>query len=867
MTVARGTNHWWQNWPKTHAYIARTIFFPTNVDEIVEAVTTAESMFTPVRAVGGGWSFTEASLPGGVVTNRPDFNAVDSMTGLLPLAEGFPPDGQTSIASLQANNPNLIGYDKKNNRVVGGAAANVTPLEALLLGAQPQPVGIIDTSSLKSTLPLADILSRAGAASIAPGTGRHFFHVEAGIRMDALETLLDMQSPRLQLGASGGNPGATLAGTLSTATHGAEFNQDLLVDRVRAIHLVGPGGQQWWIEGDRPVASRAKLQTKYPGIRVIAGSGRVGGLRPQDWLNAAVVSMGSIGVIYSVVIEVPALGGFEQTTQQTTWISFLGHVGAVLPGAPSAQQVLTILRNPSDPLFAQANKMIASALKAEPPFVGMFNGGIIGANENFYADLAFNPNPLVTQNRDASPSDRDIWIVNRRNQPIPFDPQPPTKSGLMDSVNAIFSRLKRAFGGNVAALVFRLQQIYSIVDPLHVDIPLPHADIAPVHADVSGRIDINPHVDITERVNTTPHIDTPAAHVDVGQHVDVGPHVDTGFGFHADISAHADISPHVDVSPHLDIAQHIDVAPHVDVAQHIDVAPHVDVASPHIDLSPGNINIMLTGLLLSAINPLLPVLNALFGWFQDAADVLGSIVLLPFDLAKIVEIINRITGANDTLDVALGELTGPIADANALDIAQPMLTGLLEAVLGTANSSLGISIGTSVGAIGFPDSGLLGAGLEIAMPVETAFGFMQTRILDKMQNPKAPLFGYISVRLCPQTTSLMGMQQWPTSVMIEVVGFGDSFGKAFMRQLQSDAVAFVAKGNDAMLHWGLENDQVTAGLLNQTPALLKPLASTPSLNQLGAFRQVRKLIKTNLGTNPAGLFPIFDNAFTTRLAL
>jgi hypothetical protein len=263
----------------------------------------------------------------------------------------------------------------------------------------------------------------------------------------------------------------------------------------------------------------------------------------------------------------------------------------------------------------------------------------------------------------------------------------------------------------------------------------------------------------------------------------------------------------------------------------------------------------------------LPVLNALFGWFQDAADVLGSIVLLPFDLAKIVAIMNRITGANDTLDVALGELTGPIADANALDIAQPMLTGLLEAVLGTANSSLSISIGTSVGAIGFPDSGLLGAGLEIAMPVETAFGFMQTRILDKMQNPKAPLFGYISVRLCPQTTSLMGMQQWPTSVMIEVVAFGDSFGKAFMRQLQSDAVAFVAKGNDAILHWGLENDQVTAGLLNQTPALLKPLASTPSLNQLGAFRQVRKLIKTNLGTNPAGLFPIFDNTFTSRLAL
>jgi hypothetical protein len=59
-------------------------------------------------AVGGGWSFTDASLPGAVATNRPDYNAADAMAGLLPLAEGFPPDGEASIASLQANDSNLI---------------------------------------------------------------------------------------------------------------------------------------------------------------------------------------------------------------------------------------------------------------------------------------------------------------------------------------------------------------------------------------------------------------------------------------------------------------------------------------------------------------------------------------------------------------------------------------------------------------------------------------------------------------------------------------------------------------------------------------------------------------------------------------
>jgi hypothetical protein len=868
VAVASSIDRWWQNWPKTHAYVASTAFFPTSVDEIVEAVQAVEAAQQPVRAVGGGWSFTDAPLPGSVATNRPDFNGADAMAKLLPLAEGFPPDGQSSIASLQGGNAGLIGYDKNNNRVVGGAAPNVAPLEALLAGPQPQPVAIINTSSLKSMLPLFDILSKEAAETLAPNTDTHYFHVEAGIRMDDLQTLLDMQSPRLQLGATGGNPGATLAGTISTATHGAEFNQALLIDRVRAIHFVGPGGQQWWIEGEKPVASTRKLRAKFPGIQVISGSRVVDGLSAQDWLNAVVVSMGSLGVIYSVVIEVPTLQGFEQVTNQTTWSNLLGQVGAALAPPQTADGVKTILRNPSDPQFGSANTLIAKAVTGQSPFVGMFNGGIIGAAENFYADLAFNPNPTVTRNRDAPPDDRDIWIVNRRDQPLPFDQQPPQAAGFSDYVNAIVNNLKAAFGGDVAALVARLAEVYAVVDPLHIDIPLPHADIAALHVDIADTININPHVDVTETINDTPHIDTPGAHVDVGQHFDLGAHVDISVAFaHGDIGPHLDIAPHVDVSPHVDVAQHIDVAPHVDVAQHVDVAPHIDVTTPHIDLSPGAINIELSGLLLSLINPLLTILNALFGWFQDAADVLSAIVLLPFDLITLVQIIQRITGASDTMDVALGEITGPIAQNRAFDIAQPMLTGLLAAVLGTATSNPGISVGTDVGAIGFPDSGLVGTGLEIAMPVETAFGFLQSQILDAMRDAAAPLFGYVSVRLCPQTTTLMGMQQWPLSVMIEVVGFGDAFGKQFIAQLQQKTLNFVASGGDAMLHWGLENDQVSSAVLNKTPALLRRTQSNPALNQIGAFRQVRASIKSNLGANPANLFPAFDNAFTARMGL
>src|SRR6185437_14374652 len=142
------------------------------------------------------------------------------------------------------------------------------------------------------------------------------FHVEAGITMADLDQLLDHQSPRMAIQASGGSPGATLAGTLSTATHGGEFGWPLLVDRVRAIHLVGPGGEEWWIEGEESIANPTALHNRYPNLdaaHFIGGAWNgIPGLTAQDVLNAVIVSMGTMGVIYSVVLEVFPQFGLQQ---------------------------------------------------------------------------------------------------------------------------------------------------------------------------------------------------------------------------------------------------------------------------------------------------------------------------------------------------------------------------------------------------------------------------------------------------------------------------------------------------------------------------------------------------------------------------
>ena len=51
--------YWWSNWGKTFAYSPRKTFVVESLDDIVAAVQGSDR----IRAVGGGWSFTAASLP------------------------------------------------------------------------------------------------------------------------------------------------------------------------------------------------------------------------------------------------------------------------------------------------------------------------------------------------------------------------------------------------------------------------------------------------------------------------------------------------------------------------------------------------------------------------------------------------------------------------------------------------------------------------------------------------------------------------------------------------------------------------------------------------------------------------------------
>jgi hypothetical protein len=730
-------NYWWSNWGKTFAYSPRRTYVVTSLEDIVAAVKQSDR----VKAVGGGWSFTAASLPFGSPAETDAVSLDDHRTSSLPNQVPGQP-GQKAFTGLGASipvdvTPMLIDEladtaedpgtqeDLATGPVYENGAFSYLPNPPRLAqmdhlhGADSQGAPLVDHVRDALTRRLADIIDTRlllsslqqdfpaiASANARPEAGNVYFHVEAGITIADLDQLLDHQRPRLALRSSGGSPGASLAGTLATATHGGEFADDLLIDTVRAIHLVAAGGAQWWIEGSKPVADRQKLRERYPELaddHIVAGDWSRDGLVPEDVLSAAIVSLGAIGAIYSVVLEVVPQFGIAQTIAKTQWPALLAAAGVT-----------------SDQLTegsVEANLKVLDAL-----LDGQKNGTHIARSTNRYADLAINP------------LNGDAWITNRERLPeLPIDGRGRSPSALdyLDDITAALA-----------------------AGSTHTD------DI--FHDKLVGRI-----------------LDFLALKRDR-----IGIACDDGREIQA-------------------------------------------------------------------------LVNWLGRWKGGG--------LTPF-LAAIAAQVN----APASGDIDPGFRFRVIAD---------FLSAILDVIQGTSPNTVVVksaNVSYRLGAIGWPDNGVAGTAVEIALDPTRAFTFLQTQILagdffEQLCSPRQegdgsddPLLGYVSVRVCPPTKSLMGMQQFaPQSVMIEIVGYRTPHSRDAMRQLQRTVIDLNAReGLNAMLHWGLQNSELTRDALAKTPLGAQVGGDGPHADdtRLARFRRVRTLLA-------GGAASPFENAFVTSLGL
>lgn len=256
---------------------------------------------------------------------------------------------------------------------------------------------LVETCRLNRTL--------AGPVQSDTATGiRTYYHVEAGIRLsDLSRRLADHRSAGA--GAAGwtlptlpGASGQTLAGAISTGTHGADSRNPPLSDEVHAIHLVTSGGDQIWVQAGTGIIPAATLHQKYPGIQVHDD---------PMLLRAAQVALGRFGVIYAVVVRVVPQYGLREARRSAAWSRIRADLqgGDLIRAAQSVQVVIdpypqadgdhrcyVTTRDRSETLPRHRSQRLSGALATLPRLTGWRPGDTLAllcnqANRRGRADL------------------------------------------------------------------------------------------------------------------------------------------------------------------------------------------------------------------------------------------------------------------------------------------------------------------------------------------------------------------------------------------------------------------------------------------------------------------------------------------------
>ena len=130
----------------------------------------------------------------------------------------------------------------------------------------------------------------------------------SGTRLCELNARLDGEGRALA--NMGGYDGQTIAGVLSTSTHGSGLRFGPLADMARSLELVCSGGRLLRVErANGPTDARAFARAR-PGWELV---------QDDDVFDAAVVGMGCMGVLYAVTLHVRDAFWLKEVRTMSTW--------------------------------------------------------------------------------------------------------------------------------------------------------------------------------------------------------------------------------------------------------------------------------------------------------------------------------------------------------------------------------------------------------------------------------------------------------------------------------------------------------------------------------------------------------------------
>jgi FAD/FMN-containing dehydrogenase len=155
----------------------------------------------------------------------------------------------------------------------------------------------------------------------------------------------NLRPERRSLRTTGASNGQTIAGAMSTGTHGSAIDIGAVQDYVVGIHLVTSPGTHLWLE-------RESYPVSADGFAGVLGAQ----LRRSDELfNAALVGFGALGLIHGVMIETEPIFLFAVHRERRAVdpalrraITMLDFNGSGLPGGDERPRHFEVLFNPYD---------------------------------------------------------------------------------------------------------------------------------------------------------------------------------------------------------------------------------------------------------------------------------------------------------------------------------------------------------------------------------------------------------------------------------------------------------------------------------------------------------------------------------------
>lgn len=292
-------------------YVLAAAALPNHPTARIEIVQKAPDVARLDTELGGRTASTrsdgnsgEPNHIGRFLTKKADANQWSNWLGeqtCTPISKTEPTSLEQLVAII-----NDAGSMNQRVRAVGSghSTSDITRTDGAVLIDPHQMAGImkVDTATLNQS-----------------GSDTNLIRVQSGILIKDLNEQLDNRG--LALVHMPAYDGQTISGAMSTGTHGSGAKWGPMASMLRSIVMVVENGTVFQIE---PASAAITDPSQFSGTLSEAPGVPVVLLQNDDWFNAAQVSMGCLGVIYSYTIEVTSAFHVSENRTATRWEDIKG---------------------------------------------------------------------------------------------------------------------------------------------------------------------------------------------------------------------------------------------------------------------------------------------------------------------------------------------------------------------------------------------------------------------------------------------------------------------------------------------------------------------------------------------------------------